>query len=349
MNHTPSYKSDLVLIGGGHSHVAVIKQLGMKPLPGVRITLVSESTYTPYSGMLPGLIAGHYAFDDCYIDLRKLCQWANVRFIHSEVTSVNPVERHIVCHQYPSLRYDLLSINTGSRPALHTINGALNHGHAVKPVNKFLDHWWQWLNSVSATDTNQLQHIVVVGGGAAGIEVLLAMHYYLRSNTHINAKFTLVCSDEKLLASHNVRVQDFFRHHLNSLRIEIMTACKAVSAAPHQLLLDNGKSLAADFVTWAIHAGAQPWLAKSGLSCDSQGFIQVDKFLRSITHPDVFAVGDSAAFMPTALPKAGVYAVRQGPILTHNLVATLKQRALRPYRPQHHFLSLLTTDRKSVV
>src|SRR5680860_583748 len=100
MNHTSPYKNDLVLIGGGHSHVTVVKEFGMKPLVGLRVTLVSENTYTPYSGMLPGLIAGHYSFDDCYIDLRKLCQRANVRFIHNAVKSLNPVAREITCHQY---------------------------------------------------------------------------------------------------------------------------------------------------------------------------------------------------------------------------------------------------------
>jgi selenide,water dikinase len=105
----------------------------------------------------------------------------------------------------------------------------------------------------------------------------------------------------------------------------------------------------ADFVAWAINAGTQSWLADSGLACDDQGFVQVDHFLRSVSHPNVFAVGDSAAFTPMPLPKAGFYAVRQGPVLTHNLVATFNRRALRPYRPQHHFLSLLTTGERYAV
>ena len=349
MNPAPAYQNDLVLIGGGHSHVAVIKQLGMKPMVGVRVTLVSEDTYTPYSGMLPGLIAGHYSFDDCYIDLRKLCQWANVRFIHGTVKSLNLVAKDIVCHQYPSLRYDLLSINTGSQPALNTINGAASYGYAVKPVNKFLYHWRQWLGSVTIDNTARSQHIVVVGGGAAGIEVILAMHYYLHNNTSIKAEFTLVCADEELLVSHNAHVQKFFRGHLNALGIKIITGHKVAASTENQLLLNDGRSLTADFITWAINAGAQSWLAGSGLICDKQGFVQVDHFLRSVSHSNIFVVGDSAAFTPMSLPKAGVYAVRQGPVLTHNLVATFNRRALRPYRPQHHFLSLLTTGERYAV
>ncbi|MDP1573382.1 MAG: selenide, water dikinase SelD [Coxiellaceae bacterium] len=349
MNIQPPYKKDLVLIGGGHSHVAVIKQWGMKPLPAIRVTLVSDDTYTPYSGMLPGLIAGHYSIDDCYIDLRKLCQWAGIRFIRSAVSHLDLVTKEIVCHQYPSLRYDLLSINIGSQPALHTISGALSYGYAVKPVSKFLSHWHQWLNSVPTTNTNQPQNIIVVGGGAAGIEVLLAMHYHLQNNTQIKANFILICSDKNILASHNKRVQNFFHNYLSILGIKIITENKVTSATANQLLLNSGKSLDADFIAWAVNAGAQSWLADSGLNCDSKGFIQVDKFLRSISHPEVFAAGDSAAFTPTPLPKAGVYAVRQGSVLTDNLIATLKQRSLRPYKPQHHFLSLLTTGRRHAV
>ena len=337
----------LVLIGGGHSHVSVIKQLGMKPLPEVRITLISESTYTPYSGMLPGLIAGHYSFDDCHIDLRKLCQWADIRFICSTVKGLKPAEKKIICHQYPSLSYDLLSINTGSQPRLDTINGALQHGHAVKPVNNFLCQWQQWLNSSAATD--QTYHIIMVGGGAAGVEVLLAMHYHIHSTSNIRTNFTLICSDKSILSTHNKRVQNFFQQHLNRLGIKIITNQKVAAITAHRLLLTDGQTLDVDFVTLAIDAGAQTWLTESGLQCDNKGFIQVDRYLRSISHPDIFAAGDSAAFTPSPLPKAGVYAVRQGSILTGNLIATLKKHSLRPFKPQHRFLSLLTTGERHAV
>lgn len=341
------YIKNLILVGGGHSHVAVIKKLGVNPLPGIRITLVSESTYTPYSGMLPGLIAGHYIFDDCHIDLRKLCQWANIRFISSKVESLNIRENKIICHQYPSLHYDLLSINTGSTPRLHTIHGALKYGHAVKPINKFLFQWQQWLRA--AASASQTHEIIVVGGGAAGIEVLLAMRYRLRNTGNIRAKFTLICSEKHILSSHNQRVQEFFQQHLIGLGIKIITNQKVASITADQLILTNGQKLDVDFVTLAIDAGAQSWLAESGLQCDNRGFIQVDKYLRSLSHPKVFAAGDSAAFTPAPLPKAGVYAVRQAPILTKNLIATLNKQPLHPFKPQHHFLSLLTTGGRHAV
>ncbi|WP_292994721.1 selenide, water dikinase SelD [Nitrosomonas sp.] len=335
------HKEDLRLIGGGHSHIAVIKKLGMHPIPGLRATLISNNTLTSYSGMLPGLIAGHYTFEDCHIDLRKLCQWAGVQFVCSEVQRIDPIARQIYCHQYPSLRYDLLSINVGSQPALNEIKNATVHGHPIKPIKQFLQNWHQWLESAQAS--RQPKRIVVIGGGAAGVEILLAMHYKLCNTTSIHAGFTLICADQHILSSHNKRVQAFFKHHLQMLGISIICGKHVVSVTEHQLMLNDNTTLNYDFSAWAIHAGAQPWLAESGLKCDGRGFIQIDQYLRSISHPDIFAAGDSAAFMPAPLPKAGVYAVRQGPILAKNIVAQLENRQLLPFKPQRRFLSLLTT------
>lgn len=341
------HKKDLRLIGGGHSHIAVIKKLGMNPIPGIRVTLISNNTLTPYSGMLPGLIAGHYTFEDCHIDLRKLCQWAGVQFICSEVHHIDLLARQIYSHQYPSLRYDLLSINVGSQPALNEIKKATVYGYPIKPVKQFLQNWHQWLEL--AQTSCRPKRIVVIGGGAAGVEILLAMRYKLRNTTSIHADFTLICADQHILSSHNERVQAFFKHHLQTLGINIICGKHIVSVTEHQLALNDNTTLNYDFSAWAIHAGAQPWLAKSGLKCDDRGFIQVDQYLRSISHPDIFAAGDSAAFMPTPLPKAGVYAVRQGPILAKNIIAQLENRHLLPFKPQRHFLSLLTTGERYAV
>lgn len=341
------HKEDLRLIGGGHSHIAVIKKLGMNPIPGIRVTLISNNALTPYSGMLPGLIAGHYTFEDCHIDLRKLCQWAGVQFVCSEVRHIDPITKQIYCHQYPTLRYDLLSINVGSKPALNEINNATIHGHPIKPVEQFLQNWHKWLES--AQTTRRSNQIVVIGGGAAGVEILLAMHYKLCSTTVIQADFTLICADPHILSSHNKRVQEFFKHHLQTLGIRIVCGKHVTSVTAHQLELNDNTTVNYDFFAWAIHAGAQSWLTESGLKCDEQGFIQVDQYLRSISHPDIFSAGDCATFMPMPLPKAGVYAVRQGPILAKNIAAQFENQQLLPFKPQRHFLSILTTGERYAI
>jgi len=339
---------DLLLIGGGHSHLVAIKQLTMKPPADVRITLVSSDTMTPYSGMLPGLIAGHYTYDDCHVDLRILCQWAGIKFIHRKVTQIDPLRKQIDCQDNLLLHYDVLSINTGAQPALPSIPGATIYGYPLKPIKQFLRQWQHWLTTPQRS--NRLQRIVIVGGGAAGIEILLALRYRIANATSIRAEFTLICADSHILKSHNKKVQDFFYRYLQTLGIRLILGRYVISALEHQLILNDHTRYDYDFLAWAIHAGAQSWLEKSGLACDNNGFIQVDEYLRSISHPDVFAAGDCAAFTPMPLPKAGIYAVRQGPLLAKNISAQLVRHApLQPYKPQRHFLSLLTTGGRHAV
>ncbi|WP_295625370.1 FAD-dependent oxidoreductase [uncultured Nitrosomonas sp.] len=339
---------DLLLIGGGHSHIIAIKRLAVKPLTDTRITLISSDTLTPYSGMLPGLIAGHHTHEDCHIDLRKLCQWVGIKFIHCKVTHMDSSKKQIDCQDNLSLRYDVLSINVGSQPALHSIPGAIIYGSPVKPIKQFLQQWQHWLTTQQRS--SHLQRIVVVGGGAAGIEILLALHYRLANTTSIRAEFTLICADSHILNSHNKKVQNFFHRHLQTLGIQLIQGKYVVSALEHQLVLNDHTRYDYDFLAWAIHANAQPWLGRSGLACDDNGFIQVDKYLRSISHPDIFATGDCAAFTPMPLPKAGVYAVRQGPFLAKNISTQLVGHgSLQPYKPQRYFLSLLTTGGRHAV
>lgn len=138
-------KKQLCLVGGGHSHVTVIRQLALKPLPGIQVTLISPDIFTPYSGMLPGLIAGHYTHQDCHINLHRLCRWAGIQFHRGFVKRINPDLRELSCAQHPPIKYDLLSINIGSQPAIENILGANTFGYTIKPINNFLHHWQRWL------------------------------------------------------------------------------------------------------------------------------------------------------------------------------------------------------------
>lgn len=345
--NTTNNKRAICLIGGGHSHIAVIKQFGIHPIPGASLTLISPDALTPYSGMIPGLIAGHYAFKDCHIDLMKLCRWAGAQFVSGQVQAMDLQTKQVVCGQHPPVHYDLLSINTGSQPALHQIHGATEYGHPVKPIKNFIQGWQSWLES--ARNSLRPQRVVVIGGGAAGIEILLAMHYKMSRRYSKRSDFTLVCADQQILSTHNQQVRNFFDQHLQSSGITIIRGKRVIAIDRQQLLLDDQTTLHYNFAAWCIHATAPPWLKESGIQCDEKSFVLVDQYLRSISHPEIFTSGDAASFTPAPLPKAGVYAVRQGPILAKNIAALIKNQPLSPYKLQRRYLSLLTTgDRYAV-
>lgn len=319
----------------------------MHPIPEASLTLISSEALTPYSGMIPGLIAGHYAFKDCHIDLMKLCQWAGIRFVCGKVHTINSFTKQVYYGRQPPLSYDFLSINVGSQPALHQIQGASAYGHPVKPIEHFLQEWRHWYDSIHCLSYSP--RVVVIGGGAAGIEILLAMHYTIHRKISVHSSFTLVCADQQILSSHHKQVQDFFDHHLQSLGITVIRGKRVMSVNEHQIILNDLTTLNYDFAAWCLHATAQPWLKESGIQCDEKGFVLVDQYLRSISHPDIFACGDAASFIPASLPKAGVYAVRQGPVLARNIAALLNNQRLSPYKPQRHYLSIITTGDRNAV
>lgn len=342
--------TDLVLIGGGHSHLAVIKQLGINPMAGLRVTVISQDSHTAYSGMMPGMIAGHYDYDEAHIDLRKLCQFAQVRFFQAQVNDIDLDQQRVICNDRSPVRYDWLSINIGSQPAISSIPGALSCGIAVKPIDVFLTHWQQTVSRLSPTS-----HVAIIGGGAASAEVALACQYQWQqyNGGDTSPQFTLYCGTDDILPTHNRRTRKKMAAILQQRGITLKVKHKVASAEKndkqYQLNFNNAESCNADEIIWAIHAGSPQWLRKTGLACDSQGFISVNQYLQSSSHPNVFAAGDIADFSQQPLAKSGVYAVRAGKHLSNNLRRSVMKQQLLPYRPQRQFLSLLMTGDKQAI
>ena len=349
---TPIVK-DLVLIGGGHSHVAVLKMFGMKPMPGVRITLITRDVDTPYSGMLPGFIAGHYEFEQTHIDLRPLAQFANARIYHDEAIGIDHVNKKVICRNRPPVAFDILSINIGSTPNLET-PGAKDYVTPVKPINNFVNRW-QGLFDRVCERTDEI-HIGGVGAGAGGVEVLLAIEHRLRRDfadagrpsNHI--KFHLITDAEDILVSHNPSVRRKFNRVLKERNVVVHLNHKVVGVEDSSVTCENGACIALDEILWVTPAGAAPWLRQdTKLRLDEHGFIAVSDTLETVSHSDIFAAGDIAAVASHPRPKAGVFAVRQGPPLAENLRRALTGRPLRPFRPQKDFLSLVSTGDKYAV
>ncbi|HLI12913.1 MAG TPA: selenide, water dikinase SelD [Alphaproteobacteria bacterium] len=344
---------DLVLVGGGHSHVAVLKRFGMRPLAGVRLTLICRDTHTPYSGMLPGLVAGHYGFDEAHIDLGPLCRFARARFYHDEATGLDLENRLVMCRGRPPVKYDVLSFNIGSTPRTADVPGAAGNVVPVKPINRFIAQWERLSARVLAHDDGV--RIAVVGAGAGGVEILLAIQYRLRqllaargrSDDHL--EYYLFSATETILPTHNAGVRRAFERTLRERRVRMITGTPVVKVAPGRVIDGNGAAYALDEILWVTAAGAASWLREAGLRTDAEGFVAVDDTLQSVSHPAVFAAGDIAAIVNHPRPKAGVFAVRGGRPLAENLRRALRGRRLVSFRPQRSFLSLVTTGDKYAV
>ncbi len=349
---TPIVK-DLVLIGGGHSHVAVLKRFGMKPLPGVRLTLICRDAHTPYSGMLPGYVAGHYDYDEAHIDLGALARFANARFYHSTVTGLDLREKRVVCDNRPPVPFELVSINTGSTPNTSQVPGATGNVVPVKPINTFLDRW-EALSDRAVSHDGPMK-IAVVGAGAGGVEILLAIQHRLKNlrtavgKSADNMEFHLFSDTDDILPTHNGPVRRTFMGTLKARGAVLHMGNAVAEVMPGALRTDRDETFQADEILWVTAAGAPAWPRDAGLDVDDGGFIKVGDTLQSTSHPDVYAAGDLAAMVNHPRPKSGVFAVRQGKPLARNLRRALLGREPRPFRPQSRFLSLISTGDKYAV
>jgi len=344
---------DLVLVGGGHSHLFVLKYFAMNPVPGLRITLITRDLHTPYSGMLPGYIAGHYQYDEAHIDLRPLAQFAGARIYHAEVSDIDLENNNIICDGRPPITFDVASINIGSRPATLHIPGADDFTIPVKPIDRFLTRWDILTDRV--VNAENTFHLAVVGCGAGGVEMALATQYRLQhllkqKNMSDNSlSIDLYCGTDDILPTHNKQVRRRFNRVLRQRDVKIHTGHSITEVTHGHLLSDDGKHYPADAVIWVTNASAPAWLASTGLEVDAGGFIMVDDCLRSVSHENVFAAGDISAVINHPRPKSGVFAVRQGMPLARNLARAVQKQSLKPFTPQKNFLGLISTgDRYAI-
>ena len=330
---------DLVLVGGGHAHVHVLKRFGMRPMPGVRITLVARDIETPYSGMLPGYVAGHYRFEECHIDLMRLARFAGARLIHDEAIGLDRARREVLCRDHPPIRYDVVSLDIGITPRRSDIPGAAEHAIAVKPIDRFAARWEALIERAKGLDRLRL---AMVGGGAGGVELALAARHRLEGLLRAPPEVTLVTRDA-LVPSHGPRVRAKFTRILAERGIHVLAGDAVVRVEPGRLTLQSGAAIDFDEALWVTEAAAPPWLAATGLVLDPGGFIETDECLRSTNDDAVFAAGDVAAMRGHPREKSGVYAVRAGPPLAENLWRALSGKPLKRAIPQRRALALIGT------
>ena len=346
-------RTDILLIGGGHAHVEVLRRFGMRPVPGVRLTLATRDLATLYSGMLPGLVAGTYSHAEAHVDLAPLAAFAGARLIHGAVTGLDLARNEALIDGRPALAFDLVSLDIGATPSAAGIRGA-DHALPVKPVDRFLKRWAEIEDR--AAEAGGKFRLVTVGAGAGGVELTLALQRRLAARLAERGipagglRFTVVSDVDDVLPAYGPAARRQVEAAIRRTGIEKRTGVRVAAVEPGCAVTETGEALAADAVVLATPAAPAGWVAASGLAVDGPGFVEIGTDLRSPSHPQVFAAGDIAAFGARTLPKSGVFAVRQGPILAENLrrLATGGELLLR-YRPQKRTLALISTGRGQAV
>ncbi|MGB8436053.1 MAG: FAD-dependent oxidoreductase [Burkholderiales bacterium] len=337
----------LLLVGGGHSHVAVLRSLGERPLPGVSATLISPERFTPYSGMLPGLIAGHYEYRECHIDLAALARFACCTHVEEAVTHLDLARQVASIAGGGEHGWDVISLDIGSNPDTTGVPGARECAIAVKPVHRLLAALPEL---VARARQGVLRRILFVGGGAAGVEVLLALQHHLFAVGVRGVEMILATDADVPLVAHNARVRAIFSRVLADRRVRVHVRSRIVRVDPDAALTDTGERIGFDALIWATGAAAAAWPGESGLAVDPNGFVLVDETLQSVSHAHVFAAGDIATMRGHPRPKSGVYAVRHGPPLARNIRRALAGERLAPFVPQGEALALISTgDRYAVM
>ncbi|EAR52922.1 selenide, water dikinase, putative [Oceanicola granulosus HTCC2516] len=335
-NHVPLTR-DLVLIGGGHTHALVLRAFGMRPLPGVRLTLIDPAAAAAYSGMLPGFVAGHYRRDQLDIDLVRLARFAGARVILGRAEAIDRGARTVTVAGRPPVAYDVCSIDIGITSEMPDLPGFAEHAVPAKPLGRFASAWEAFRRGA------ERPRVAVVGGGVAGAELAMAVAHALRRR---RAEVRLVDRGE-VLDSFAPPVRARLLRALEENIVEVVEDADIAEVTAEGLRLVTGEMLAADFVIGAAGARPYPWLAETGLEL-THGYVAVLPTLQS-SDPDIFAAGDCAHLTETPRSKAGVYAVREAPVLEHNLRAALAGGPMRRYRPQRDYLKLISLGEKKAL
>ena len=328
-----------MLLGGGHAHALALPLLARGLPAGRKIILVSESESAPYSGMVPGHVAGHYSRAECFINLPRLARKCGAEFIADRVVGLDPNNAAALLEKRGALPFGILSINTGGAPNPPSRCFLPESDCAVKPVARFVE----WLDKHQDEDAQ----VAVVGAGAGGVEVAMALDYRARKRGR-TPRLTLLERGDCLLPALPEVARTRIVRVLSSKGITVRLNAEAVERESGILRLKDGEELTVDRAVFATPVGPPSWAENSGLSLNENGFIAVDSCLQT-SRPNVFACGDAAHFLPRPLPKSGVFAVKQGPHLARNLLAVARGGMPMEWIPPDNTLAILSAGEKRAV
>lgn len=331
---------ELVLVGGGHAHVQLLRRWMMHPLSGVRLSVVLDRAEAVYSGMVPGFVAGDYAAHELEIDVVPLARRARARVVLAAATRVDPEARRIELEGRAPLAYDVASLDVGSSVRGLELPGVGEHALATRPIRDFVDRLDARLSEAGSAADGKLR-VAVVGGGAAGLELAFGLRARLAAAGR-PAELCVFSDAAELLPGHPPRAARRARREAERRGIGVHCGARVEAVEKDSLRIAGEAPAPCDLAVWATGAAPTQLLSASPLPRDAAGFARVRDTFQVLGHDDLFAVGDCASLDAHPwVPKAGVYAVRAGPVLDANLRARLGGARLRRYRPQRDFLALL--------
>jgi len=350
-------EKELVLVGGGYPHLHILRKWRTNPLPRVRLTVISPDRELVYSGMLPGVLAGLYSLTEATIDLQQLCAACDARLIAAAAVGLDAARRIINLNDRPPIPFDVVSFAVGS--ISRTAGGESCPGMiSLKPLKDFPKRWEEAVRRLRSKSTTNLPgmsmaplKVVVVGGGAAGCEITLALERWMNREA-VASEIRLVESGREILSGSTARTVRRMRRELVRRGVQVETSLAVLGVRPDRgagpreaerlrLEVNQGDGWSADLVVWATGAAPPPWLSRLDLPLDDHGFLLVEPTLQTVSGRPVFAAGDVASLRGVPLPKAGVHAVRQGNLLWGNLCRFFRGEPLQSYRARG-FLSLIS-------
>jgi len=335
-------RRELVLVGAGHAHVHVLEGFAGAPPPNTRITLVVETPIAVYSGMVPGYVSGRYDARELEIDVGPLARRAGVHVLISRAVGIDAVERRILLESGPPVRYDLACLNIGSTVAGLDLPGIRAHALPTRPIAGFIRCVGDLVAQARNHDPQSPFRVIVVGAGAGGVELAFTIQYRLAAEMERSVTVHLLENGPRILTGYPASLARRVIRLAATRGIEILCRQRVTSAQNGYVHLADDRSLPFEALVWVTGAVSHPIFTESGLATDDRGFLQVRATLQAQEHDDLFACGDCATLIDyLATPKAGVYAVRQGPLITDNLRSALAGQPLKRYRPQGDFLTLL--------
>ncbi len=315
----------ILLLGAGHANLLAVRLLRAE-LPRARITVIDAAAQANYSGMFPGYVAGHYSIDEMRVDLTRFSRSHGISFVQGGICGIDPIARKATLQDGTRMSYDLAVLDVGSHGTMPEIPGFSDHAIPIKPLDGFGARLRQTPATISAA---------IIGGGVAGAEIALALRHRGASQV------TVIEAGSVVAQALGLRARRYLAAALHGSGIRIVTQARIASVQNDAVLLSNGTRIASGLTIGIAGARAHGWMGLT-LPVDSAGFIRVTPTLQVEGHEALFAVGDCAAMVHAPRPKAGVFAVRQAPILAANLVAAASGKPMRRYDPQQDYLKIIS-------